>query len=95
MCTSLWGSIGSTFSRMRLEVTLVSRSLVPTKAQFFLGVIAPTLLPFILESKDGVTVYNPQRVMRQFDYEQSVVILTGELSTSSASVAEESFQVMV
>lgn len=78
-----------------LEVSLVPQSLVPTKAQFFLNVVAPTLLPFMLESKKGVTVYNPQRVMHQFGYDQGTVVLTGELSLSSASDTVAGFTGMV
>lgn len=48
-------------------------------------------MPFMLESKKGVKVYNPQRVMCQFGYDQSTTVLTGELSTSSASVVEAKF----
>lgn len=50
---------------------------------YSLGVIAPTLLPLMLESKKGVTFCNPQPVMRHFDYDQDAIILIGELSASS------------
>lgn len=36
-------------------------------------------------------IYNPQRVMRQFNYDQGVVIMTGELVTSSTLVAKARF----
>lgn len=75
------------FEEVSLEVDLVPRSPFPVKAQFFLGVIAPSLLPFMLESKKRVTVYNPQRVIHQFGYNQGTVTLIGELSTSSALLA--------
>lgn len=51
----------------------------------------PHLLPFMLESEKVVTVYNPQGVMRLFDYNKGVVILTGVLSVLSGSVAEARF----
>lgn len=41
------------FEDAGLEKALVPRSLVTTKAQFFLTVIASTLLSFMLESKKG------------------------------------------
>lgn len=66
-----------------------------TKAQFFLGIIGSPLLPFNLASAQGVTIYNPQQVMRQFGYDKGVVTLTGELSTSSALVPEQDLLVIV
>lgn len=44
------------------EMALVPHSLVLAKDQFFLGAVALTLLQFMLESKKGVMVCNPQRV---------------------------------
>lgn len=44
--------------------SLVPESSTPAKAQFLLDIIAPASLPFMLESKKGGKVYNPQRVMR-------------------------------
>lgn len=38
-----------------------------------------------------MTVYNPQGVMQQFDYDQGAVTLTSKLSTSSTLVAEARF----
>lgn len=49
-----------------------------TKGQFFLSVIVLMLLPFIIESEKGVTIYNPQRVMCQFGYDQIVLFLSGD-----------------
>lgn len=43
-----------------LEVALVPRSTVPLKFQFFLGIVTPMLVSFMLESEKGVTVSNPQ-----------------------------------
>lgn len=43
----------------------------------------------MLESKKGVKY--PQQVIRQFGYDQGAVTLTGELSMSSAFVAEARF----
>lgn len=45
----------------------------------------------MLESKEGGTVYNPRRVMRQFDYDQGAVILSDNHSTSSDVAAKERF----
>lgn len=42
------------FKETSSEVMLVPRSLAPAKAQLFIGVIAPMLLPFILKSEKGV-----------------------------------------
>lgn len=58
------------FEEVSAEVVLVPRLIVPAKAQFFFGIIAPTLLMFSLVSGEGVTAYNRQRVMRQFGYNQ-------------------------
>lgn len=38
-----------------------------------------------------MTVYNPQQVMRQFGYDQGVVLLTGKLCSSSVPVVEARF----
>lgn len=46
---------------------------VSTEFATWLAIIAPTLLPFITESKVGVVSYNPQRVMRQLEYDQSAI----------------------
>lgn len=39
-------------------------------------------------------MYNPQRVMRQFSYDQGTVSLTGELSTSDALLLRRGSLVM-
>lgn len=62
-------------------MVLVPRSSIPVKDQFFLGVIAPTLLLYMIESTEGLTVYNPQRVLRQFGCDQGAVTLIDEQST--------------
>lgn len=51
---------------------------IPPKAQFFLGIIAPTLLLFKLESGEGLTIYTPQRYCA---YDQSAITKSDELST--------------
>lgn len=50
------------------------------------------MLSFMLESKNGVKIYNPQRVTRQFAYDQGAVVLTGEQSASSASVGRQGYR---
>lgn len=53
--------------------------------------MASNLLSFKLESREGTTIYNLSAVMRQFNYDQDVITLIGELYTSSAWVAEARF----
>lgn len=45
----------------------------------------------MLESGEGMTIYNPQRVTRQFRYDQGAVTLISELSTSNGLVAKARF----
>lgn len=49
-------------------VDLAARG-IPAGFTEWLAIIAPTLLPFITESKTGVVSYNPKRVMRQLGYD--------------------------
>lgn len=42
------------------------------KAQTLLVIVAPTLLPNKLESRETIIVYNPQQVLRQFSYDQGI-----------------------
>lgn len=58
---------------------------------FFFCVIALTLFPLMLESTKRRAVYNPQGLMCQLGYDQDVVILSGDYSTSTASVAPTRF----
>lgn len=72
------------FEEGSLEVVLVPRSSVPVKDQCFLGLIAPTLLLYMLEFAEALTVYNPQQMLRQFGCDQGAVTLIGEQPTSSS-----------
>lgn len=45
----------------------------------WLAIISPTLLTVITKSKTGAVSYNPQRVVRQLGYDQSVIQITGEM----------------
>lgn len=74
------------FEKTDLETSLVPQSSTSVKAQFLLGVIGLTSLPFMLQSKKVGNVYNPQRVMHQFGYDQGVVILSGDSFVPSAVV---------
>lgn len=69
--------MGPDFEEVSLKVVLVPLSSDLGKVQFFFDVVATMLLPFMLESRKGVTVYNPQQVMRQFGYDDdSLVTMT-------------------
>lgn len=57
----------------------------------WLAIITPTLLPLIIESKAGTANYNPQRVMRQLGYNQSVVQLSEEMGCSDSVTVESQF----
>lgn len=48
------------------------------KILFWLTMI-PTLLPFKFETSEGTVSYNTERVIRQLGYDQSVVIVTGDM----------------
>lgn len=56
-----------------------------------MAIIAPTLLPFVTESKAGVVSHNPQRVMRQLGYDQFAIQLLGEMGCSGSATAEAQF----
>lgn len=64
------------FEGVSSEVAMVHHLLVRMRAKFFLGVVAPTLLLFKLESAEGKMMYNPQWVVTQSSYNQGVVPLT-------------------
>lgn len=67
------------------------RSSTLTRAQFLLGVIAPMSLPFMFKCKKRGTVYNSQAVMSQFSYDQGVIILFGDHSSSNVAMVEARF----
>lgn len=48
-----------------------------SKGPELLATVAPTLLPTKLEIRESVTVYNPQRVVRQLGYDQGADDLGG------------------
>lgn len=60
------------------------------KAQTLLAMVPPTLFPTNLETGESVAVYNPQKVLRQLGYDHSVVMISGELATSSACLLKQS-----
>lgn len=57
---------------------------VAIKAKSLLGFVAPSLLPFKLKAREGATIYNSQRVIRQFGYDKDAFSLTWELAALSA-----------
>lgn len=69
----------------------VSMRGVSTKLTTWLAIIAPTLLPFITESKMGVVSYNPQLSIRQLGYDQSAIQLTGEMVFSDLATTQSQF----
>lgn len=66
-------------------------SLVPTKAHFFLDIVAPTLLPFQTGVQGGDDDTQSSTVDAIVGFNQLFVTLTGELSSSSVLVAEARF----
>lgn len=62
--------------------------MISTELAAWLAIIAPTLLPFITESKTGVVSYNPQRMMRQLGYYQSAIQITDEMGCSGSATTE-------
>lgn len=50
----------------------------------WLAIGSPTLLPLITELKAETISYNSQRMMRQLDYDQSAVQVTGEIGYSDS-----------
>lgn len=69
----------------------IPATVVSTELATWLAIIAPTLLPFVTESKARVVSYNPQRVMRQLGYDQSAIQLSGEMGCSGSATAEAQF----
>lgn len=56
-----------------------------------LAKVAPILLPSNLEFGECFVVYNPQRVLRQFEYDQAVLRVHVDTSFSNALVVESQF----
>lgn len=69
----------------------VSAKRVSAELVSWMTMVAPTLLPFITESKTGAVSYNPQRVMRQLGYDQSAVQISGGTGYSDSSLVESQF----
>lgn len=86
------GFTGSSCSRRR-----ANRSARCIARQFLrrLGICwlrgAAFLTPPKLELGEGTMIYNPQQLTRHFGYDHGMVILTGELASSSALIAEARF----
>lgn len=58
------------YAQLGGEISLVRQVSVPTDAYFFLAVIAQTLLPSKLKSGESMMTYGPQRILRQFRFDQ-------------------------
>lgn len=78
------------FDKVNNEIRLIPPMMYLIKAQM-LAILAPTLLQHKLESREDVLVYNPQKVLRQLGDNQGVVRSVGDMSYSSALVAENKF----
>lgn len=65
---SYWDPSGLAFRGVEFDGDTGAAITSPYEGSIFFGVVASTLLRFISESKKGVTIYNPQRVMCQFGY---------------------------
>lgn len=76
------------FEELNSEVILVPRSTVSMKAKFFLGVVAPTPVPFKLESGEGTTIYINSRWCDNLAMTKGAVTLTRELAMLNALVVE-------
>lgn len=59
---------------------MMPRENIPPKILFLLAVVALSLLPSKLETKKSVASYNPQRILRQFNFDQGSVMITGKVS---------------
>lgn len=55
--------------------SLRARSLLPKDLKILLVVLAPS--PLKSESGEGLTTYSPQRLLRQFGFDQVTVLVTG------------------
>lgn len=55
------------------------------------AIVTLGLLPFKLDTGEGVAVYSPQRVLRQMNYDQGVVSITGDSRSRSGRVADARF----
>lgn len=62
---------------------MMPRENIPPKILFLLAVVALSLLPSKLETKESVASYNPQRMLRQFNFDQGSVMIKGKVSFSS------------
>lgn len=54
----------------RANLHFMPRNAIPLKVQFWLVIIAPTLMPFKSQIMEGTVSYNLQRVLRQLGYDQ-------------------------
>lgn len=62
------------------------------KVCFMLALVAPTLLSAQLETKESVTSYNPQQIVRQFAFDQKAVMIARDMSFSSIKILKPSYQ---
>lgn len=53
-----------------------------------LEIVASSLLPWKLVSRECGAIYNPLRVLRQLDFDHGTITITGELAASSALVID-------
>lgn len=74
-----------------MEISLVPHEHVPMMAQALLGIFRsfPTWVK-VGNKREDCWIYNPQQLMRRFDYYQGTVIIT-KLASSSALVVVERF----
>lgn len=75
----------STRRRAKLPILIAKlpRADIPSTATFELALVAPALLPTKLDIEETVANYNPQRIMRQFGFDQGAVWIAGETCFSS------------
>lgn len=62
---------------------------VPVNVLTWLAFVSPTLLPFIIEDKEGTISYNLQCLIRQLGYGRLAIQVAGEMGCSNILTAEE------
>lgn len=55
----------------------MERLTLPEELKMLLAVLTPTTLPLNTENGEALTSYGPQRLMRQFGFDQGVVVVLG------------------
>lgn len=77
------------------DISLSPQESIPVMIQTLLVVAASTLLSRKLELGEGVAIYNPQRVLRQLEYDQGTVRISEEFATSGALIIEKNWLLRV